>query len=191
MSRTVNIFIPFIEMNISEAFIKKVLLHQQFGQIVDVSMHEKKIKENNKVRSAKHRYVFAKLEFVNTFSSNNLRKNIENNLTTHVIFNMDAIQGHLEIKPYLTISDRMERGFDLHIKDVSSLDNEEDSSYSNWLGTTFSFRDEKDANPLLSWNKTPSFYDDMNEKLECERDYYDIEAALNPYYTSSQFISLK
>jgi hypothetical protein len=189
MSQNINVFIPFIEMNISKPFLKKVLEHQQFGHIVDVSIHEKKIKENNKLRSAKHQYAFISLRLFNTISSINLGKNVQNNAITHIVFNMDKIQGHWELKPYLTVSDRMERGFDLHIKNTSD---HQDTSYVKWLGISLSIPNENDINlqkgEFAPHIKNVSFYDDINEKLECERDYYDIEACLNPYYTSSEIL---
>jgi len=189
MNQNINVFIPFIEMNITKNFIEKILIQQQFGQIINISIHEKKMKENNKIRSAKHKYAFISLRLFNTISSINLSKNIQNNAITHIIFNMDKIQGHWELKPYLTISDRMERGFDLHIKDASD---HQDASYVKWLSISLSIPNENDINqqncehaPCI---KKVSFYNDINEKLECLCDYRDIEACLNPYYTSSEIL---
>tara|TARA_B100001175_G_C19018580_1_gene406916 strand:- start:42 stop:512 length:471 start_codon:yes stop_codon:yes gene_type:complete len=154
MDRQYEIFIPFVEMETTKKFIEKILLEQNFGQIISINLNDKKIKQNGKLRSANHKYAFIKIFIFNTFPGNNLIENIRTNKTTHIMYiDNSKNMKKLDIKPYLTIKERSSKGFELHIKDFN-----------------------------------PSFYDDVNEKLECEKDYLEIEKELNKYYTSSSLI---
>lgn len=116
MERMYDIFIPFIDWNISKKSIEKVLLDQNFGQVMELKTYEKKIKQNGKLRSAYHKYAFIKIYVFNTVPGNNLLQNIKTNKTTHIMFNNLNEMKQLDIKPYLSVKERSKKGFDLHIK---------------------------------------------------------------------------
>ena len=44
MERIYEVFIPFVEENVSKDSIEKMLLNQNFGQIMDINLNDKKIK---------------------------------------------------------------------------------------------------------------------------------------------------
>lgn len=119
-----NIFIPFIEPYISETFIENVFDNQNFGKVTSIQLHDKKIKTKsnlkNQLKSAKHNYAFITITLYNSVQGKNMRDNLLYNKTTHVMFNYKEKLQHLQVKPHLTVEDRLERGFELHIsnKDI-------------------------------------------------------------------------
>jgi len=118
MDRTREIFIPFIEKNQTEKCIEKILLDQNFGQIMDIEMCEKKIKKNGKLVYAKHKYAFIRIFIFNTIQGNNLLENIITNKTTHIISTNNKNVVNLAIKSYLSIKERNDKGFELHVKKI-------------------------------------------------------------------------
>ena len=125
MERTYEVFIPFVEENVSKDSIEKMLLNQNFGQIVDITLNDKKIKSNGRLRSARHKFAFIKLFIFNTVQGNNMIYNIKTNKTTHISSIKHNTVIKLDIKPYLSISERASKGFELHVKqgDRSFYDN--------------------------------------------------------------------
>jgi hypothetical protein len=117
MERIHDIFIPFIDWDVNKKTIEKVLLSQNFGQIMEIKTHEKKIKQNGKLKSAHHKYAFIKIYIFNTVQGNNLLENLETDKTTHVMFHNFNETVELDIKPYLSLKERSKKGFDLHVKD--------------------------------------------------------------------------
>ncbi len=179
MNKLVKIFIPFIHKNVHEKFIEKIFNKHNFGQVMDIKLHNKKIRVNKETRYGNHMYAFISLYIFNTIPGNNMLKNIEENLTTHILFNYsNGNSGNWEVKPYLTVSDRLERGYQMHIKDDTF---DQDSYWSEWLQIISKKTEQTKIDEPISI----SFYNNIEEKLEYEKDYYDIECGLRPYYIIS------
>jgi len=111
--RHVQVFIPFIEDGITANFIRRVFLDKLLGNIMSIDLHDKKITNQGAFKSAKHSYAFIRLIPLNTSIGNNLRRNLEYNHTTHVMYERNGSIGSWEVKPHLSISDRLERGFNI------------------------------------------------------------------------------
>ena len=179
MNKLVKIFIPFIHKNVHEKFIEKIFNLHQFGQVMDIKLHNKKIRVNKEMRNGNHMYAFISLYIFNTVPGNNMLKNIEENFTTHIMFNYsNGKSGNWEVKPYLTVSDRLERGYQMHIKDDTF---DQDSYWSEWLQIISKKTEQTKIDEPISI----SFYNNIEEKREYEKDYYDIECGLRPYYIIS------
>ena len=109
--RHVQVFIPFVESGITANFIRKVFLDKLLGNVMSIDLHDKKITNQGSFKSAKHSYAFIRLIPLNTSIGNNLRRNLEYNNTTHVMYERNGSIGSWEVKPHLSIGDRLERGF--------------------------------------------------------------------------------
>jgi len=115
-SQQVKLFIPFVERSITSAFIKRVFDTKLFGKVVEIELHDKKVGSNDKLRSAKHNYAFITMTPYDTSVANNMLENVRYNYTTHVMFTHNNKNGSWEVKPHISVADRMKRGFSLHIK---------------------------------------------------------------------------
>lgn len=196
-----NIFIPFIESYIPSNKIKNVLKEQQFGNVISIQLHDKKIKKDNILQSAKHNYAFVKINLFDSVQGNNMRNNIRYNKTTVVMFDFNKEIVHLQLKPHLSIEDRLERGFELHVPEIPELvenvteteyDEHEPEWYSDKSSNLFSFDFGKKIYKRLSVNlpaldnfiinkgemaprqKKVSFYNNEFEIQELQNDYNDI-----------------
>ena len=80
MKDIVQLYIPFIEEYISKEFLIQEIRNQEFGEIMNIDMREKKlVKKNTPTRelySANHYYAFIDLQLFDTIQGNNLEKNI-------------------------------------------------------------------------------------------------------------------
>lgn len=144
MDKTYEIFIPFVEENVSKKCIEKILLDQNFGLIVDIKLNEKKLKQNGRLKSAHHKFAFIKLHIFNTVQGNNMIDNIKSNKTTHIISMASNDKIQLDIKPYLSVKERSEKGFDLHVKNFT------DSFYNNILEKTICEDDYREIEKELN-----------------------------------------
>ena len=99
--RHVQVFIPFIEDGITANFIRRVFLEKLLGNVMSIDLHDKKITNQGSFKSAKHSYAFIRL----------IPLNLEYNNTTHVMYERNGSIGSWEVKPHLSIGDRLERGF--------------------------------------------------------------------------------
>ena len=113
----INVFIPFIEININKKYIEHIFRTNGFGEIMSIQLFEKKKKKLNKLYSLQHNYAFIELYPFNTQMGNNLIKNIQNNFTTYILFSTNNNVGQWEVKPYLSIQQRMEKGFNIYFKE--------------------------------------------------------------------------
>ena len=192
----VEVFIPFIPRYITADFISKTFHQQMFGKIIKIQMHDKKIKTNNILRSAKHNYAFITLQLYDTTGGKNLRHNILHNKNTYMMCEYKNHMIHWQVKPYLNVHDRMERGFELHIKNENI---EQKENVSEWLdssmNTIFELLKEKgkqlslllpDNNSILPiLNKgemaprTNSYFDSPIEKQRILTDYEEIEQSID------------
>ena len=176
----VEIFIPFLEKNISKTFITNVFEERLFGKIVKIELHDKKIKNNkNNIRSAKHNYAFATIHLFDTMPGNNLRKNIMHNKSTYVICEHYNETIYWQVKPYLNVEDRLERGFNLHIDESSEL------MINAKKNLSLEIPDESIVyKPIHQGQMAPrysfvSFFDNLIEKMSIWEDYLDIENAID------------
>ena len=197
-----NVFIPFVESYVPSHKIETVLESQGFGKVVSIELHDKKIKKNTELKSANHNYAFVKINLFDSIQGNNMRNNISYNKTTHVMFDYDQKLVHLHLKPHLSVEDRLERGFELHIPDtvqktVDEVDNTNKNSepewYSDEISSSFSFEFGKELPRKLSLilptiydfitdrgemaprqKVYPSFYDNDIEKQQVQVDYDEL-----------------
>lgn len=176
----VEIFIPFLEKNISKTFISNVFERKLFGQIVKIELHDKKIKNNhNNIRSAKHNYAFATIQLFDTTPGNNLQKNLIENKTTYIICVHNNETIYWQVKPYLNVQDRLEKGFNLHIDESSELMTNAKRKLS------LNIPDESIVyKPLEKGQMAPrknliSFFDNLLEKMSIIEDYLDIEKSID------------
>jgi len=201
-----NVFIPFIEPYVTSYKIQQTIETQKFGKVTSIELHDKKIKQKNsdqnELKSAKHNYAFLTIELFSTTQGNNMRNNILYDKTTHLMFEHNQQVVHLQLKPHLSVEDRLERGFELHIPETQHSHEtkvndvvEEKEPVPEWfnhdLSTSFGFVFGKELPKQLSLvipamteliqrigEKAPrnqkSFYDDDIEKQMVESDYYEL-----------------
>jgi len=152
MDRTYDIFIPFVEEGVSKINIEQMLLNQNFGQIIDIKLNEKKINQNGRLKSAHHKFAFIKIYIFNTFQGNNMIDNINSNKTTHIssITQNNVIK--LDIKPYLSVKKRSEKGFELHIKNYTP------SFYDNMIEKQICEDDYRELEKELNQYYIPQLY---------------------------------
>ena len=71
-----NIFIPFVESYIPTYKIEETMKSQQFGKVISIELHDKKINKKNgrknNLTSAKHNYAFITIELFDTTQGNNM-----------------------------------------------------------------------------------------------------------------------
>ena len=200
-----NVFIPFIESYIPAYKIQQTLESQKFGKVISIELHDKKIKQKNGgkniLKSANHNYAFLTIELFSTIQAKNMRNNLLYDKTTHLMFEYNQQLVNLQLKPHLSVVDRLERGFKLHIPETQQFENTEDKTVvekgepvPEWFNyesnTSFGFELGKELPKQLSLiipsmmdliqhigEKAPriktSFYDDDIEKQMVERDYYE------------------
>lgn len=201
-----NVFIPFIEPYITSYKIQQTIENQHFGKVISIELHDKKLKQKNNdkngLKSAKHNYAFLTIELFSTTQGNNMRNNILYDKTTHLMFEHNQQVVHLQLKPHLSVEDRLERGFELHIPEIQHSHETEDNGvveekepvpewFDHDLSTSFDFVFGKELPKQLSLviptmveliqdvgEKAPrnqkSFYDDDIEKQMVESDYYEL-----------------
>jgi len=111
--RPVHVFIPFVSADISKSFITKLFADRFLGKINSIQLHDKKLVKQNLIKSAKHFYAFIEVTPFTTEAGANFRRNVEYNNTTHVMYQQNNRSYSLEVKPHLTIEERVERGFNI------------------------------------------------------------------------------
>jgi hypothetical protein len=111
--RPVRVFIPFVSADISKSFITKLFADRLLGKINSIQLHDKKLVKHNSIKSAKHFYAFIEVTPFTTETGVNFRRNVEYNNTTHVMYQQNNRSYSLEVKPHLTIEERVERGFNI------------------------------------------------------------------------------
>jgi len=203
-----NVFIPFIESYIPSYKIEKTLEMQNFGKVTSIELHDKKIKQKNSdknnLKSAKHNYAFLTIELFNTTQGNNMRNNLLYNKTTHLMFDHNQQVVHLQLKPHLSVEDRLERGFELHIPETQLVEKsepntpiveKENDSVPEWFhndsSSLFGFKFGAELPKQLSLlmpsivetiqhvgemapRSNRSFYDNDIEKQMVESDYHEL-----------------
>ena len=191
----VELFIPFVQRGISPTFISNAFEKQLFGKIIEINLHDKKIKTNkNTLRSAKHNYAFIKIRLYDTTAGNNLRQNIGNNQNTYMMCEYQQHVIHWQVKPYLNVQDRMERGFELHIKNEVETKEDLPEWYDYPVNVMSNFFEEQKGNlhlilpqhdilPILHSGemgpRSKSFFDKYLEKQRIASDYRDIEKSID------------
>lgn len=201
-----NVFIPFIEPYITSYKIQQTIENQHFGKVISIELHDKKLKQKNNdkngLKSAKHNYAFLTIELFSTTQGNNMRNNILYDKTTHLMFEHNQQVVHLQLKPHLSVEDRLERGFELHISETRDFHETEDNGvveekelvpewFNHESSTSFDFVFGKELPKQLSLllpsiteliqdvgetapRTQKSFYDDDIEKQMVESDYYEL-----------------
>lgn len=179
MKDIVQLYIPFIEEYISKEFLIQEIRNQEFGEIMNIDMREKKlVKKNTPTRelySANHYYAFIDLQLFDTIQGNNLEKNIKNNKTTFIMFQRGSNIDKWQLKPYLSIENRKQRGFELHINSKTP------NNISLSLQIPQNVKIKQHPGELAPRNKKFSFYDSPSEKMEVYKDYESIEKDIQEF----------
>lgn len=112
MENRVNAYIPFLPKDIDENEIKNILRNQGFGEIMDIKICVKKYlkKQNPHFRY----YAFIDIHLFNTTMGINMKKNLEDKITTHIMFSKNNFIEHIDIKPYLSLDERINRGYNVY-----------------------------------------------------------------------------
>ena len=111
--RPVRVFIPFVSADTSKSLIVQLFSDRLLGKINSIQLHDKKLVKQNSIKSAKHFYAFIEVTPFTTEAGINFRRNLEYNNTTHVMYQQNNRSYSLDVKPHLTIEERVERGFNI------------------------------------------------------------------------------
>ena len=111
--RPVRVFIPFVSADTSKSLIVQLFSDRLLGKINSIQLHDKKLVKHNSIKSAKHFYAFIEVTPFTTEAGANFRRNVEYNNTTHVMYQQNNRSYSLDVKPHLTIEERVERGFNI------------------------------------------------------------------------------
>ena len=178
MTNKVNLFIPFIENYISSNFIQLEFQHQNFGNVLSIDMREKQIVKNKKnkkiICSANHYYAFLEVELWDTVQGNNMKENCNDNKSTFIMFHDGRKIDKWQCKNYISVEKREERGFDLHI---GNLKKEKTLSLICPVDMIIT----QSPGERAPRGKKTSFYDNLNEKIEVQLDYIELEKEIEKY----------
>jgi hypothetical protein len=204
----INVFIPFIESVFKSTFIKKIFSSKSLGKIVSIELHDKKIVGNGQFKSAKHNYAFITIKPFDTMIGKNLIRNIQNNITTRVLFTHYGKSVCWEIKQHLSIETRIKKGFKplifsntgksktnieiekyiTEIEPTYETKNEENPEWIDYpLDTKFEFAEMPSEissefpfqDICYTLLQKPSVFRNNIERLEIEQDYNDIQCSIN------------
>jgi len=152
MSKSFQVFIPFIEEKVTTDDITKSFVGLSLGKVTYIDMHDKKRNTGNKhslkLVSLAHSYAFLKVEpFTHTEAGRNFMKNLTQNINTHIIYDIDGSSHNWDVKPYLTPEERISRGYIL--APIPSLTDEAipslDNSITNKLSEEISITNDSSA----------------------------------------------
>ena len=152
MSKSFQVFIPFIEEKVTTDDIVRSFSDLSLGKVTYIDMHDKKRNTGNKhslkLVSLAHSYAFLKIEpFMHTDAGSNFMRNLIQNINTHIMYDIDGTSHNWDVKPYLTPEERISRGYILapipSITDaaIPSLDN----SINNQLSEEISITNDSSA----------------------------------------------
>jgi len=118
MENRVHTYIPFLPKNISEEDVKNILRNQGFGEVMNIKIYTKKYfkKQNPHFRY----YAFIDIHLFITTMGNNMKHNLQNNKTTHVMFNKNNFIEHIDIKRYLSLEERINKGYNTNNSFINS-----------------------------------------------------------------------
>jgi hypothetical protein len=212
-----RVFIPFIHEEFRYSSIITKLEETGLCEVKSLNVHEKKeLKKNGTLRSLKHYYAF--LEIVpkqDCAAGRNLEENLKENKNTHVIHDNDPSKYWI-IKPYMTIEDRLSKGFSLlnsknqqeqKNQDWMNIDCDEllcledfpmlpTIRRKDYLGKTkeafpkcLEFLDSSIMYSVVAQraNSRKSYFDDWKEKEMIRKDYETLEKDMNVVISFMQF----
>ena len=109
MENRVHAYIPFLPKDVDENEVRNILRNQGFGEIMDIKICKKKYfhKQNPHFRY----YSFIDIHLFNTTIGNNMKQNLQDNITTHIMFSKNNYIEHIDIKPYLILEERINKGY--------------------------------------------------------------------------------
>ena len=200
MSTNFKIFIPFIHEEYSEEMVRTKMRDRGLCNVVRIDMHEKKEKnKNGSLSSLNHSYAFVVVQPLDSFQGKQFRENINQQKNTHMIHDNDSSK-YWTLKPYLSMEERMAKGFSLLRATVPESDSEEeeddcDEKVPEWLHEPDSKFDLGDIPPLPKWLHEPESkiaLGDIPALPEClrfmteetVREAYEISVQRKSYFAS-------
>jgi hypothetical protein len=125
MAKSYKVFIPFIHEEYSASLVCEKLKSSGLCNVIRIDIHDKKEKTSQgPLRSLNHKYAFVTVRpILDTIPGQNFQSNLEHTQNTHIIHD-DNPAKYWTLKPYLSIEQRINRGFSLLT--VSSKKEEED-----------------------------------------------------------------
>jgi hypothetical protein len=210
MSTSFKIFIPFIHEEYSEKMVRTALREHGLCNVVRIDMHEKKEKnKNGSLSSLNHSYAFVVVQPLDSFQGKRFLENVKQQKNTHIIHDNDSSK-YWTLKPYLSMEERMDKGFSLLRITVPESDSEEeeaecdeekeeetdcDEAVPEWLHEPDSKFALSDIPPLPKWLHEPESkiaLGDIPALPEClrfmteetVREAYEISVQRKSYFAS-------
>jgi hypothetical protein len=203
MSTNFKIFIPFIHEEYSEEMVRTKMRDRGLCNVVRIDMHEKKEKnKNGSLSSLNHSYAFVVVQPLDSFQGKQFRENINQQKNTHMIHDNDSSK-YWTLKPYLSMEERMAKGFSLLRTSLPKREcetdlnesKEEDEKEPEWLHEPDSKFDLGDIPPLPKWLHEPESkiaLGDIPALPEClrfmteetVREAYEISVQRKSYFAS-------
>ena len=184
MSTNFKIFIPFIHEEYSEEMVRTKMRDRGLCNVVRIDMHEKKEKnKNGSLSSLNHSYAFVVVQPLDSFQGKQFRENINQQKNTHMIHDNDSSK-YWTLKPYLSMEERMAKGFSLLRTSLPKREcetdlnesKEEDEKEPEWL---------HEPNSQLDLSDIPALPDCLRFMTEdTVREAYEISVQRKSYFAS-------
>ena len=152
--------------------------------VVRIDMHEKKEKnKNGSLSSLNHSYAFVVVQPLDSFQGKQFRENINQQKNTHMIHDNDSSK-YWTLKPYLSMEERMAKGFSLLRTSLPKREcetdlnesKEEDEKEPEWL---------HEPNSQLDLSDIPALPDCLRFMTEdTVREAYEISVQRKSYFAS-------
>lgn len=184
MSTNFKIFIPFIHEEYSEEMVRAKMRDRGLCNVVKIDMHEKKEKnKNGSLSSLNHSYAFVVVQPLDSFQGKQFQENINQQKNTHMIHDNDSSK-YWTLKPYLSMEERMAKGFSLLRTSLPKREcetdlnesKEEDEKEPEWL---------HEPNSQLDLSDIPALPDCLRFMTEdTVREAYEISVQRKSYFAS-------
>jgi len=184
MSTNFKIFIPFIHEEYSEEMVRTKMRDRGLCNVVRIDMHEKKEKnKNGSLSSLNHSYAFVVVQPLDSFQGKQFQENINQQKNTHMIHDNDSSK-YWTLKPYLSMEERMAKGFSLLRTSLPKREcetdlnesKEEDEKEPEWL---------HEPNSQLDLSDIPALPDCLRFMTEdTVREAYEISVQRKSYFAS-------
>jgi len=152
--------------------------------VVRIDMHEKKEKnKNGSLSSLNHSYAFVVVQPLDSFQGKQFQENINQQKNTHMIHDNDSSK-YWTLKPYLSMEERMAKGFSLLRTSLPKREcetdlnesKEEDEKEPEWL---------HEPNSQLDLSDIPALPDCLRFMTEdTVREAYEISVQRKSYFAS-------
>jgi len=210
MSISFKVFIPFIHEGYTEEMVRAKMCGLGLCKITRIDMHEKKEKRpDGTLRSLNHSYAFVDVVPTSTVRGAHLLENLKNQKNTHIILDDDCSK-YWTVKPYLSMDERLEKGFSLLHgsvreatisqppldQDEESDEDEESDALPEWFHEPLATFNLSEIPPLPESSEirllAESLHDSHNELPECMkfmtedtvREAYELSVQRKSYFDS-------